>query len=96
MKGFKRPKMSVLPDSAVVPDENMLPPPKEFTHLIKAEQPYFYSDAAKPATPAKPDGTFAAGTKVLLSSHDGGAICRVVDERGLHVFTAWEGLQRIA
>ncbi len=92
MKGFTRPKMSVLSDSAVVPDENMLPPPKKFTHLIKAEQPYFYSDAAKPA---KPDGKFAAGTRVLLSSHEGGGICRVVDERGLHVFTAWEGLQRI-
>jgi hypothetical protein len=92
MKGFKRPKMSVLPDSAVVPDENMLPPPKKFTHLVVAEQPYFYSDAPKPATPA---GTFAAGTRVLLSSHDDGAMCRVVDERGLHVFTACDGLQRI-
>jgi hypothetical protein len=92
MKDFMRPKMSVLPDSAVVPEKNLLPPPKKFTHLVAAEQPYFYSDAPMPA---KPDGKFAAGTRVLLSSHDDGAICRVVDERGLHVFTAWEGLQRI-
>jgi hypothetical protein len=40
MDHMKRPKAMVLPDSALVPESNMVtPPPKHFTHVVKAEQP---------------------------------------------------------
>jgi hypothetical protein len=93
VKRVLRPDMSVLPESALVPDKNLLlPPPTQFTHVVWVEQPYFYSDAAKAA---KPDGKFMAGTNVLLLKHDGNSMCRVVDAQGLHVFTAFAGLQPI-
>ncbi len=86
-----RPKATVLPDSAQVPDRNLLqPPPNQFTHEVKAEQPYYYIG---PHQAAPPEGTFPAGTKVALISHEGGATCHVADARGLYVVTAFDGLR---
>lgn len=89
MGEFLRPKASVLPDSAVIPPRNLLqPPPNRFTHLVRADQPYYYeADASGGAA-----GTFMAGTPVLLLSHDGGALCHVADARGLFVATRFDGL----
>lgn len=91
MKGMLRPKASVLPESALVPDHNLVvPPPNQFTHQIRSSQPYFYQD---PNPSDKPDGEFVAGTKVILVRREGESICRVIDERGLYVATASEGLE---
>ena len=88
-----RPKAMVLPESALVPDRNIIqPPPTQFTHEVIAEQPYYYID---PHQAAPPEGMFPAGTTVVLLTHDGGPVCQVVDSRGLRVATAFGGLRPI-
>jgi len=88
-----RPRATVLPESALVPERNLLqPPPNKFTHKVIADQPYYY---ATPGEKDAPDGTFPAGTKVVVLSHDGSSICDVADSRGLRVVTAFNGLQPI-
>jgi hypothetical protein len=90
MRGFQRPKSTVLPDAALVPAANLVQPaPTHFTHQVRAGQPFFYS-APKSKTPA--DGQFAPGTCVVLHDPTDGIWCHVVDGRGLCVFTAREGL----
>jgi hypothetical protein len=87
MKGFVRPKKTVLPASAQVPKGNLRVPASQFTHRLKAEQPYFY-EADDHGTP---DGTLAAGTAVeWLADH--GALARIVDDRGLSVFVRRDSL----
>lgn len=86
-----RPKASVLPESALLPDRNILqPPPNQFTHEVVAEQSYYYIG---PHQTAPPEGNFPAGTKVVLLTHDGGPVCRVADGRGVCVATAFDGLR---
>jgi hypothetical protein len=86
-----RPKATVLPESAIVPQRNLLhPPPNTFTHAVTRTQPYYY---AAPQPGAAPDGHFSSGTKVVLISHDGGRTCHVADGRGLYVVTAFDGLR---
>lgn len=93
MARMLRPKATVLPDSALVPEENLLrTPPRRFTHEVEAEQPYYYSNAARAAAP---DGTFPAGTQVAVLSPEEGEMCRVADGRGLSVFTAFGGLRAL-
>ena len=93
MDHMLRPKATVLPESALVPERNLIqPPPNRFTHEVKSEQPYYYAAS----TPARaPDGTFPAGTKVLLLVHDGGSLCHVADACGLYVVTPFKGLRSI-
>ncbi len=92
MDHMKRPKATVLPDSALVPESNLMTPPKQFTHVVKSEQPYYYTG---PQQAASPDGSFPAGTKLLLMSREG-VSCHVLDARGLHVSTAFDGLEPIS
>ena len=92
MDRMRRPKATVLPDSALVPEKNLQPPPTEFSHEVIAHQPYYYSS---PQQATSPDGMFPAGTKVKLLAHNGGPMCRVVDARGLCVWTAFSGLRRL-
>jgi hypothetical protein len=88
-----RPKATVLPESAMVPDRNLIqPPPNQFSHEIVTDQPYYYVD---PQPTTRADEKFEAGTKVLLIAHDGGTMCHVADGRGLYVVTAFEGLRPI-
>lgn len=87
MKGFRRPKMEVLPEQALPPEGNLVKPPEELTHVLTQHQPYFYSPMS-----TEPAGNFDAGTKVALLGVDGGQ-CRVVNEHGLSVFTSCEGVQ---
>lgn len=93
MDRMLRPKATVLPESAVVPERNLVQPPTEFTHEVVAEQPYYYS-RPQPNTP--PDGKFSAGTRVKLSAHKSGPYCEVVDARGLRVTTAFKGLRPLS
>ena len=91
---MNRPKMTVLPESALVPARNLVhPPPDQFTHEARREQPY-YDDLPREGSP--PDGTFPAGTKLVLLAHDGGSMCQVVDGRGLRALTSFNGLRRLA
>ena len=83
-----RPKAVVLEDEALVPRRNVIkPPPNRFTHKVRRSQPYFYEDLGE-----EPNGEFAAGTPVVLMVYHGGDSCRVVDEHGLYVETAYGGL----
>ena len=91
MDRMTRPKAEVLPDSALVPEANLLDaPPAHFTHEVVRKQPYFYSS---PIQDAPPDGSYPAGAKVLLLTHDGGPMCRVADARGVCAMTAFSGLR---
>jgi hypothetical protein len=94
MDRMLRPKATVLPESAVVPERNLVhPPPTEFTHEVIAEQPFYYNG---PEQGALPEGKFPAGTKVKLSTHHGGPYCEVVDGQGLRVTTAFKGLRPLS
>jgi len=88
MKGMTRPKMTRLPASAQIPAANLRRPPAHYTHQLSAAQPYFYeADASGEAA-----GTFDAGTRVARLAEEG-ALCRVVDGRGLSVYTSCGGLE---
>jgi hypothetical protein len=92
MAEFLRPKAEALPESALVPDSNLVdPPPNEFTHEVTRVEPYYYRGVA----PSGPDGTFRAGTRVLLVRQQDGGRCRVIDEQGLYVEVACDSLRRL-
>jgi len=92
MDNVIRPKTVILPDSAQLPERNVLrPPPNRFTHEIVAEQPYYYVALDQGAPP---EGKFFTGTKVILLRHDG-AECWVADGRGLYVATPCAGLRAL-
>ena len=80
-----RPKAVVLPDSALLS--------QPFTHEVIAGQPYYH---VKPAAAARPDGVFAAGTRLRLVERGRGPICRVADQRGTPYYTAFAGLRPLA
>lgn len=93
MDNMIRPEAVVLPESAMIPERNLLQPaPNQFTHQIVAEQPFFYES---PNRNTPPDGIFKAGTLVAVLKHDGGMNCHVVDRRGLYVVTSYNGLKEI-
>jgi hypothetical protein len=88
-----RPPMTVLPDSAQVPEQNLVQPaPTHFSHKVVKEQPFYYTLPGRGSPPA---GVFPSGTQVLLNSHDGGALCHVADARGLLVVTRHDGLEKL-
>jgi hypothetical protein len=90
MKGFRRPRMVVLPDRALLPEGSLVEPPARLTHVLSDVQPYFYSP-----TTTESAGSFEAGAQVALLSSDGPR-CRVVNEHGLSVFVSCDGLQPLA
>jgi hypothetical protein len=89
MRGFERPRATVLPDAALVPAANLTTPPVQFTHRLLVAQPYYY---ALPEGRSDCDGHFEAGTPLVLRAHAHGPWCEVVDGRGLRVLTAFKGL----
>jgi hypothetical protein len=92
MKGFVSPEASILDESAIVPDENLISPaPNQFTHELKRSQPYFFSETGKDK---HPDGEFSAGTKVLLVRKVGDH-CRVADQQGLYVEIDCDSLKEL-
>jgi hypothetical protein len=90
VKGVLRPQKFVLPDAAAVPKKNQVSVPRRFTHQLTAEQPFYYSARSK-----DPAGSLSAGSRVRVAA-EGRTRCRVVDERGLAVYTACEGLAPLA
>jgi hypothetical protein len=90
MPRMLRPKATVLPDSALVPSANLLPPPRHFTHEVVAEQPFQYVAGDSP-----PAGCFAPGTPLLLRERGDGPLCSVQDASGLCVLTAFAGLRAL-
>jgi hypothetical protein len=94
MGEFTRPKATVLPDEAIVPDKNLIsPPPNQFTHELLHAEPYYYND---PQQGKAADGEFEEKTKVVLLRYDGGSYCRVVDGRGLYVALSFASLKPLA
>ena len=94
MKGFVRPDAVVLPESAMVPDENVIrPAPNRFTHELARPQPFHFGPAGQEGRP--PDGELPAGTRVVLLVHDGGPRCRVADARGIYVEVDYDALKVI-
>jgi hypothetical protein len=94
MEGFIRPEAVVLPESALVPDGNVIrPAPNRFTHELTRNEPFYYGGAQQGGPP---DGELPVGTKVVLLFHDAGAYCRVADGRGLYVEVGYDGLRAIA
>jgi len=92
MRGMLRPKVRIVPASALVPHDRLIqPPPNRFTHLVRERQPYYYG----PKPGKRPDGEFAEGTPVVLMVHDRGKMCWVVDGQGLYVLTPFEGLKKL-
>jgi hypothetical protein len=87
VKGVIRPEKVVLPDTAQIPAGNLVQVPARFTHEVVAEQPFYYASGDDRAA-----GTFAARTRVQRLTDDAPR-CRVVDGRGLSVFTACDGLK---
>lgn len=92
MKNMIRPKREVLPDSALVPNRNLVPPPTRFTHRVKADTPFYFRKPGTKSKPAKSDGTLSGLTSVRLLTHDGGTYCRVADAQGLKVTVAFSAL----
>jgi hypothetical protein len=94
MENMLRPKMEVLPDSAQIPERNFIDPaPTHFTHVLSADQPFFYEP---PQEKSEPAGTFLAGTKLVVMGDAGDLNRHVVDGRGLYVVTASTGLRALS
>jgi hypothetical protein len=92
MKGIIRPEAHVLPESSLVPAQNLIsPPPNQFTHELTRQLPFFYNTARQSP---EPDGHLPAGTKVVLVVDDG-EHCRVVDGPGLYVEVERAGLKQL-
>ncbi len=93
MEGFLRPEIIELPESALVPEKNIISPaPNQFTHKLIRSQPFYYD---KPRRSKQPGGKFVAGTKVVLLVYNGGKYCRVVDGQGLYVEVEYDSLNRL-
>jgi hypothetical protein len=94
MPRMLRPKMTVLPDSALTSAQREAPA-KGPTHEVTGRQPYFLRTAAEVGTDAPPDGQLSKGDKVSLVSRGAGPLCRVRDEQGRHLITAYSGLRKL-
>ena len=93
MEGFIRPDAEVLPETAMVPERNLIvPPPDQFTHELTRAQPFYYPG---PQQGTAPDGELPAGTRVVLLVHDGGPYCRVVSGQGLYVAVEFAALGKL-
>jgi hypothetical protein len=87
-----RPESQVLPDDALVPEENIVrPPPNHFTHELLVNEPYRLD---RPQRAGEPDGVLAAGTLVVLLVQ-GPDRSRVVDGRGLYVEVRRASLRKL-
>jgi hypothetical protein len=80
---MRRPRMQVLPDSALVPSGPC-------THEVIRRQPLYHTP---PQPGARPDGHFAAGTPVVMVAQGPGRLCQVQGPHGLCAWTAAAGLR---
>lgn len=93
MENVIRPHARVLKEDALVPSRNLISPkPTEFTHELIGEQPYYFDRRGKDR---EPDGTFPAGTKVVLLRCEDDSTCRVADSRGLYVEVEFKNLRKL-
>ena len=91
MEHMRRPEITVLPDSAMVPPENLVQPPKELSHEVIVQQPYYYEIPQHDTSAA---GNFLAGTKLWMHTEDvKPGFSKVVDCQGLCVLTRSAGLR---
>jgi hypothetical protein len=81
-----------LPERALIPSRKLVDPaPREFTHRLVREEPYYFERPVKGAVSA---GRLPTGTRVVLLSRQG-RTCWVVDRRGLHVAVACGSLEKL-
>jgi hypothetical protein len=93
MKGMLRPAQTVMPDSALEPEADVVsPPPNRFTHVVRQRQPFYVGSVLK----GEAGGMMAAGAKVVLMVRGRGDVCRVIDRRGRYVTTSCKGLRRLS
>lgn len=94
MEGFIRPEAVVLPESAQVPERNIIrPAPNRFSHELTRDAPFYFGEARGGGPP---DDVLPGGTKVVLLVRDASAAyCRVVDARGLYVEVGCESLRAL-
>jgi hypothetical protein len=90
---MERPKPIVLPDEALMPRQDLItPPPNRFTHVVGTDQPYYFAD---PQPDRPPDGTFAAGSKVVLMRDEDRGYCRIVDASGVYAWVECGALRKL-
>ena len=67
------------------------PGPKDLTHVLTMDQPYF---AGEPAPGAPPSGTLKSGSKVLVVIPGPlGGYSQVISDTGIEAFTMTDGLK---
>jgi hypothetical protein len=74
------------------PVASTLPPLKDMTHSFTKDTPYF---ASKPAKGAAPDGTFKAGTKVIVLI-PGAPYCKVLSQDGVTAYASIDDLEPLS
>jgi len=82
MSRMLRPKVQVLPDSAMLETA--------FTHTVTCEQPCYLK---RPGRDSEPAGTLPAGARVRLISKRVAPMSLVEDAEGRRVYTASAGLR---
>jgi hypothetical protein len=79
------------PAGMAKPSPEPVPAAADLTHVVTKDSPYF---ASSPTQKRAPDGTFKAGTKVLLLMPMG-SYSQVQAENGVKGYVATEGLQSL-
>jgi hypothetical protein len=69
-----------------------LPPLKDMTHSFTKDTPYY---AKKPDKDTPPDGTFKAGTKVIVLI-PGAPYCQVLSQDGVTAYASIENLEPLS
>jgi hypothetical protein len=88
-----RPKVMVLPDSALASAATAKARAKQPTHEVMSRQPYYLARANEVVDGAPADGHLAKNAKVALLRRGAGTLCRVEDAAGRQVTTAFSGLR---
>ena len=93
MPRMLRPKVTVLPDSALVSAATAKGRTKQPTHEVMSEQPYYLERANEVVDGAPVDGHLSKNAKVALLRRGAGPLCRVEDAAGRQVTTPFSGLR---
>jgi hypothetical protein len=89
-----RPRMTVLPDSALL-GAPAAPGQQQATHELRRDQPYFLRPPEQVDAGAEPDGQLLRGSRVCLLGPGDGRLCQVRDAEGRAVATALAGLRSL-
>ena len=90
--GVQRPEMSVLPDSALVHDDDEGASNAEPTHEVPRAVPFFLDSKHDDAA----DGHLSRGSRVTLVRRHARGDCRVRDEAGRDLYVDCEALRELS